>query len=92
MPYDFPTPSLKQSKGNTMSKKQQLNPKQLAAEHLAKLRSSVGKRCMYGSRSSKPFEHKGKINDVYDGGRGAWVTVLDGDNAVTVRPSQVKLY
>lgn len=75
-----------------MSKKQQLTPKQLAEQHLAKLRSSVGKRCKYGSRTSKPFEHSGKINDVYDGGRGAWVTVLDGDKTVTVRPSQVKLY
>jgi len=67
-----------------MSKKQ-LTPE----EHLAKLRASVGKRCEYSARTHKG---KGKINDVYDGGRGAWVVVLAGDNTVTVRPSQVKLF
>lgn len=74
-----------------MSKKQ-LSPKEETIAHLEKLRKSVGKRCKFGSRTSKPFEHTGKINDVYDGGRGAWVTVLAGDAAVTVRPSQVKLF
>lgn len=75
-----------------MSKKKDVSPKEAAEQHLAKLRGSVGKRCKYGSRTSKPFEHSGKINNVYDGGRGAWVSVLDGENVVTVRPSQVKLF
>jgi hypothetical protein len=64
-------------------------------EHLDRLRTSVGKRVKYGSRTSKPFEHSGKIAQVYDGGRGAWITVqpaLKDAKPVTVRPSQVKLF
>lgn len=67
-----------------MSKKE-ITPEQ----HLEKLRKSVGKRCEYNART---HSGKGKINNVYDGGRGAWVTVMAGDVAVTVRPSQVKLF
>ena len=72
-----------------MSKKKQLSPKEEAAAHLEKLRKSVGKRAKYEART---HAGTGKINNVYDGGRGAWVTVQSGDTTVTVRPSQVKLF
>lgn len=61
-------------------------------DHLAKLRSSVGKRVQYTSRANSG---KGTISEVYDGGRGAWVRVASvaaRGGVVVVRPSQVKLY
>lgn len=67
-----------------MSKKQ-LTPE----EHLDKLIKSIGKRCEYNARK---HTGKGKIAQVYQGGRGAWVEVATADKPVTVRPSQVRLF
>lgn len=75
-----------------MSKKKELSPKEAALAHLTKLRASVGKRCEYNART---HSGKGKISEVYDGGRGAWVTVQPAEKdakPVTVRASQVALY
>lgn len=55
-----------------------------------KLVSSKGKRVKYDART---HTGSGVIKDVYQGGRGAWVTVGTKDRGdVTVRLTQVKLY
>lgn len=57
---------------------------------LEKAKSSVGKRVQYNART---HTGKGVIKDVYEGLRGAWVTVSSKEQGdVTVRLSQVKLY
>ncbi len=69
-----------------MSKKKPPTPE----EHLARLRTSEGKRVEYSARTHKG---KGKINQVYDGLKGAWVTIMNTDGkVVTVRPTQVKFF
>lgn len=75
-----------------MSKKKELSPKDAAAAHLERLGNALGKRCKFSSRTVHDFAGTGKIQDVYHGGRGAWVVVLTGNKTVTVRPAQVKLY
>lgn len=72
------------------AKKAAAPKKDPAAEHLAKLRLSTGKRVKYSART---HEGAGTISSVYDGGRGAWVKIASKEHGdVTVRPSQVKLY
>lgn len=71
-----------------MSKKKELTPEEVLTKLKAAAKSKA--RCKYSART---HEGKGHVAQVYEGGRGAWVQVVNSDKQiVTIRPSQVALY